>query len=70
MQQLLQGTPIVHTATQLGNKLLGNVDRKTTSVQPTVQNVTLMLFARQTGWAVLAHARTASQAERAQNGRP
>src|SRR5258707_841817 len=70
LQQLLQGAPIVHTATQLGNKLLGNVDRKTTSVQPTVQNVTLMLFARQTGWAVLANTRTASQAERAQNGRP
>src|SRR5216684_6991034 len=70
LQQLLQGAPIVHTATQLGNKLLGNVDRKTPSVQPTVQNVTLMLFARQTGWAVLAYTRTASQAERAQNGRP
>src|SRR3984957_7422856 len=70
LQQLLKGAPIVHTATQFGDKLLGNVDRKTASVQPAVQNVTLMLFARQAGWAVLAHTRTASQAERAQNGRP
>src|SRR6266705_1135714 len=70
VEQLLQSTPVVHTAAYLRHKFFGNINRKTASFQATIQDVARMLFARQAGGAVLANARTAAQAERAKNGVP
>src|SRR6267378_608236 len=70
VEQLLQSTPVVHTAAYLRHKFFGNINRKTASFQATIKDVARMLVARQASGAVLANARTAAQAERAKNGGP
>src|ERR1700730_5415213 len=61
---------MVQTAAHLRYELFRNVDRKTASLQPAVQNVARMLFAGHAGRAVLAHARAATKAQRSKNRRP
>jgi hypothetical protein len=58
-QQVLQGTPVVNGMAHFAYQVFGNVNRKPASVVPAIQNVARMLFAGQTGPAVLAHAPTA-----------
>ena len=64
----LQGPPVVQTAAYLRHEFFGNVDGKTARFQAIIEDVALVLFAAQTSAAVLAHTRTAAQAERAKNG--
>src|SRR6266571_1316547 len=70
MQHILQSTPVVQTALHLRHKLFRNVNGNTTPLRATVQDITLMLLARQTSRAVLADAPSAPQAQRSKNRRP
>ena len=70
LQQVLQGAPIVQTAADLGHKVFRNVNRNASPLQSPIQNVARMLFARQAGRAILAHARAATKAQRTKNRRP
>ena len=60
VEQILQSTPVFQTTAYLRHKFFGNIDRKPSSFQAAVQDVTGMLFARQASGAVLPNARTAS----------
>jgi hypothetical protein len=70
VQQILQSAPVVQTALHLRNELLRNVDGNTTTVRATIQDITLMLLARQTSRAVLADASAPPQTQRTKNRRP
>src|SRR4029077_18191701 len=62
--------PVLHRAAHLRHQVLRNVNCKPASVVPAIQNVAPVLLARQTSRAVLAPARTAAEAQRAENRRP
>src|SRR6266850_1564003 len=70
VQQILQSPSVVQTALHLRNKLLRNVNRNATPLGAIVQDIALMLFARQTSRAVHANTPTATQAQRAKKRRP
>jgi hypothetical protein len=70
VQQVLQSAPVRHPALNLLHEILRNVDRNTTSVCATVQDIILMLLTGPTGQAILAHAPGPPQAQRAKNRRP
>src|SRR6267142_2479220 len=70
VQQILQSPSVVQTALHLRNKLLRNVNRNATPLGAIVQDIALMLFARQTSRAVYANTPTATQAQRAKKRRP
>jgi hypothetical protein len=70
VQQILQSAPVVQTVLNLRHKVFRHVDGDTPSVRPTVQDITLMLLARQTSRAILANAPAPSQAQRTKSRRP
>ena len=70
MQQLLKNTAVVEAKPYLWDQLLWDVNRKAASFDADVKDMTGVLFARAAGCAVFAHARTSSQAQRAERGRP
>ena len=70
MQQILQSPPVVQAALNLRHKLFRYVDGNTTPIGPTVQDITLMLFARLARRAILADAPATPQAQRTEKRRP
>src|SRR5260370_4823408 len=67
---MLQRPPLVQAALNLRHKLFRHVDGNTTPIRPTVQNTTLMLFARLARRAILAAAPATPQAQRTEKRRP
>ncbi len=70
IKQFLEGAPIVQTSANLFDELVGDVDRKTASLDPTVEYMAGVLLTGETGLAVFADAGAAPQAEGAESGRP
>jgi hypothetical protein len=70
LQQILQRPPVVQAALNLRHKLFRHVDGNTTPARPTVQDITLMLFARLARRAILADAPATPQAQRTEKRRP
>jgi hypothetical protein len=70
VQQILQSAPVVQPVLNLRHKVFRHVDDDTPSVRATVQDITLMLLARQTSRAILANAPAPSQAQRTKSRRP
>ena len=70
VQQILQSASVVQAALNLRHKLFRHVDGNTTSIRPTVQDITLMLFARLARRAILADAPATPQAQRTEKRRP
>jgi hypothetical protein len=70
LQQILQSAPIVQAALNLRHKLFRHVDGNTTPVRATVQDITLMLLARQARPAILADTPATPQAQRTEKRRP
>ena len=70
VQQILQSPPIVQAALNLRHKLFRYVDGDATPIRATVQDITLMLFARLARRAILADAPAPPQAQRTQKRRP
>ena len=71
MQQILQSPPVVQAALNFRHKLFRHVDGNTTPfLRPTVQDITLMLLARQARPAILADAPATPQAQRTEKRRP
>ena len=70
MQQILQSASVVQAALNLRHKLFRYVDGNTTPIGPTVQDITLMLFARLARRAILADAPATPKAQRTQKRRP
>src|SRR5215471_3064437 len=68
-QQLLQGTTPVQAVLEFRHQVRGNVNGKTPPLRSTVQDPTGMLLARLAGLTGRADARSAPQAERAENCR-
>ena len=62
--------PVVQTVLNLRHKVFRHVDGDTPSVRATVQDITLMLLARQTSRAILANAPAPPQAQRTKSRRP
>jgi hypothetical protein len=62
VQQILHSAPVIQTALNLRHKIFRHVDRNTTPVRTAVENITLMLLARQTCRAILANASATPQA--------
>jgi hypothetical protein len=70
VQQFLQGTTVIQTATYFRHQLLGNVKTNAAPLEATVENIAGVLFPGKTGTAVLAHARAAAEAQGAEGGGP
>jgi hypothetical protein len=70
VQQILQRAPVIQAALNLRHKLFRHVDGNATPIRATVENITLMLLARQTCRAILADAPATPQAQRTEKRRP
>ena len=69
-KQLLKLPTVVERSLDIGHEVIGDIDGQSPSLQPDVEEMARVLFAFQTGLAVLANARTPAQAERAQGCGP
>jgi hypothetical protein len=70
VEQFLQGPPVVQTAPQLWYEFFGDVNGEAASFDPSVKDMTGVLFTRATGFTVLAHTRASPQAQRTERGGP
>ena len=70
MQQLLKDTTVVETELYLRDQFVRDVNRKAASFDAPVKDMTGMLFARATGFAMFAHTGASPQAQRTKRGRP
>ncbi len=69
-KQFLEFPTVVERSLDIGHEVIGDIDGQSPSLQPDVEEMARVLFALQTGLAVLANAGTPAQAERAQSCRP
>jgi len=70
IQQLLKDTTVVETELYFRDQFVRDVNRKAASFDAPVKDMTGMLFARATGFAMFAHTGASPQAQRTQRGRP
>src|SRR6266478_934880 len=70
IQQLLKDTTVVETELYLRDQFVRDVNRKAASFDAPVKDMTGMLFARATGFAMFAHTGASPQAQRTKRGRP
>ena len=70
VQQLLKNTTVVEAKPYLWDQSIWDVNGKAAPFDADVKDMTGVLFARAAGCAVFAHARTSSQAQRAERCGP
>ena len=70
IQQLLKDTTVVETELYLRDQFVRDVNRKAASFDAPVKDMTGMLFAQATGFAVFAHTGASPQAQRTQRSGP
>ena len=70
IQQLLKDTTVVETELYLRDQFVRDVNRKAASFDAPVKDMTGVLFARATGFAMFAHTGASPQAQRTKRGRP
>ena len=62
--------PVVKTAPQLWHELVGDINGEAASFDSSVKDMTAVLFAAATGFAVLAHTGASPQAQRTERSGP
>ena len=70
VEQLLKDTTVRQAALYLWDQFLWDVNRKAAPFDAPVKDMTGVLFARPTGFAVFAHAAASPPAQRTQGGGP
>ncbi len=66
-KQFLKFSTVVERSLYIGNEFIGNIDRESLPLHSDVQHMAGVLFAPQTGLAVLTNAGTPTQTERSQS---
>ena len=70
VEEFLQGMSIVKTAPQFCYQFVRDINGEAASFNPSIKDMTGVLFAAATGFAVLAHTGASPQAQRAECGGP